>query len=480
MKLLCLIFVLVSSATAQVLQLDGGDNTLLDAAGGKVTAYFPSQIVTMSGGTSYGKMLVGLSDTFTVNDSKITVGSQQFAGVTDASSLNITGVGISLQRGTLINSYGCFLGSEGIGTTYPYMTAYAPQHLGAVCFLHRQLSTRWKSGTLAGVQGGLKTAMESVSYAGNTLHFTGAGGVAFNAKYGAAQLAWSPLSTLHFGFNHSENYLSVNNQPVVITGDTASVFTSVSRFTADAVVMQTTSDGRTVIGYTSGVGAKISSVVARVDLYHSIGYTTIDYTVQEGIGRHLLLSQVYSQEKNNSSFSGGGTFRTNQFSISLQDGVVFVPFITEGSRTGFSQVKMINVSLRIPHTDASMSVGDYIGPTGKSKFSVSGTEYAKGPFDVAAAGPHKEFHAASGKYILRGTVLQKGTGEALEGVAVQIGKQVVFSNGSGVVFTRTKTKQAVGIKILPEEFAGGGRMRVIKAPATAKPDEVFEIEVEVF
>ena len=84
-----------------------------------------------------------------------------------------------------------------------------------------------------------------------------------------------------------------------------------------------------------------------------------------------------------------------------------------------------------------------------------------------------------------GVVKDSKSGKTIEGAAVQIGKQLVFSNRSGMVFTRSKKIQSLEVRVSPEDFSAQGKWRVVSAPATVTPaleghTEPFVITVEIF
>jgi hypothetical protein len=67
---------------------------------------------------------------------------------------------------------------------------------------------------------------------------------------------------------------------------------------------------------------------------------------------------------------------------------------------------------------------------------------------------------------------------AVEGAAVRIGKQLAFSDISGVVFTRLRRSHAVTVVVSLGDFAAPGRWRVVRAPSLVQQD--FQIVVELF
>ncbi len=55
-------------------------------------------------------------------------------------------------------------------------------------------------------------------------------------------------------------------------------------------------------------------------------------------------------------------------------------------------------------------------------------------------------------------------GNPIEGAAVDLGGEVVFTNSSGEFFLRAKHPRRFSVKILPEEFLLPGRWEVVNGP----------------
>jgi hypothetical protein len=68
------------------------------------------------------------------------------------------------------------------------------------------------------------------------------------------------------------------------------------------------------------------------------------------------------------------------------------------------------------------------------------------------------------RYVIRGTVRDE-EGNAVEGAAVDIGGEVVFTNSSGAFFLRVGRPARSAVKVLIEEFLLPGQWEVVSAPA---------------
>jgi hypothetical protein len=87
-------------------------------------------------------------------------------------------------------------------------------------------------------------------------------------------------------------------------------------------------------------------------------------------------------------------------------------------------------------------------------------------------------------FLIRGIVQDKN-GTIVQGAAVRVGKQLVFSNSSGVVFSRLKKGHAVTVVASPDDFAAPGQWRAVSAAQTITPvpegsEQAFSVIVEMF
>jgi hypothetical protein len=77
-----------------------------------------------------------------------------------------------------------------------------------------------------------------------------------------------------------------------------------------------------------------------------------------------------------------------------------------------------------------------------------------------------------GSYVVRGHVRDAG-GAPIEGAAIHIGEQTVYSNAAGEFLLRLSKPEHLALTVLPEEFLTPLNFTVVSAPptVTAQPED---------
>lgn len=449
---------LVSAARGQVLQLTGGDSSLYGAAGAGVTAYFPNQTAYLGAGFAQGHFAFGVSDTFQSHGYEITAGDKAFSFSFDGAGAGLQTRGLSIQRTNADESIGAFVGSAGLGNSLPYYNATTGQHIGAGIYGSRKVGCLRLSG-LSMLNGGQHTALAGVGYTGQRLTISGSAGLLISQTFWNGQAAYR---FRHVNLSAFRENLYWNSQTAIV--NSLAVGVVAGAFNASANLMQGESMGRAVTGQSLNVSTHFGPVSATASWYVSNHQFFQTQSGRETF-RHWSLSQSVSEMAGRSpSFTAGGAYKNNHFAVSLDHSVQFLPF---GSQ-GFQQVTTVTFSLRIPHTQAALNLGAAMLPTGGPRYTISGSDYAKGPWNGSSAGPTTHGHSSTGKLTITGRVLDKA-GQPVQGAAVAIGRDVVFTNSSGRFLLRTKKATAVPLMVQPEQFATPGNWRVVSAPTQVQP-----------
>jgi len=226
-------------------------------------------------------------------------------------------------------------------------------------------------------------------------------------------------------------------------------------------------------GVTAGATASVArSLTIQADAFESHAGQQVTRigmgTLRERLGSKVTLSQTLTRTSGTTTVSYGGEIRGNLFSVAIGSQMVFVPFAMAG-RAGFQQVLQVSARIRLPH-DASLNLSTYVDALGRTKQTAYGTAYAYGTALDPAAHPHAPAaHVRFEKYVVTGRVVDED-GKAVEGAAIQVGEDVVFTDSDGAFTSSQRRLQPVVVSVLLDQFMFDGRYEVSSAPAKADPD----------
>jgi hypothetical protein len=122
----------------------------------------------------------------------------------------------------------------------------------------------------------------------------------------------------------------------------------------------------------------------------------------------------------------------------------------------------LNLTARLQLGSYSTNLGTYIRPDGAVDYSASGSTFLyMGSFGGVQP---QQVGGRMARYVLRGTVRDEA-GKPIEGAALDLGGEVVFTNSGGEFFLRAKNPRRFALKILTDEFLLPGRWEVVHAPS---------------
>jgi hypothetical protein len=136
----------------------------------------------------------------------------------------------------------------------------------------------------------------------------------------------------------------------------------------------------------------------------------------------------------------------------------------------------LNLTARLQLGRYSTSVGTYVQPDGSVDYSASGSTFLyMGSFGGAQP---QQVGGRMARYVIRGAVRDEA-GAPVEGAAVDIGGEVVFTNSGGEFFLRVGRPTRSAVKVLTAEFLLPGHWEVVSAPAEveAGPESRAGIEI---
>lgn len=128
----------------------------------------------------------------------------------------------------------------------------------------------------------------------------------------------------------------------------------------------------------------------------------------------------------------------------------------------------LNLTARVQLGSYSTSIGTYMRPDGAVDYSASGSTFLyMGSFGGAQP---QQIGGGMARYVVRG-IVRDDQGSPIEGAAVELNGEVVYSNSAGEFFLRTKHPQHYPIKVLLGEFLLPGEWEIVSAPETATAED---------
>jgi hypothetical protein len=109
-----------------------------------------------------------------------------------------------------------------------------------------------------------------------------------------------------------------------------------------------------------------------------------------------------------------------------------------------------------------------VAPDGHLRYSFGASTYLYRLSGMGGSGlPQETFSMA--KYVVQGTVKDE-QGNAVEGAALHVGKEVAFSDSSGRFQLRVSRHGPYALSVAPDEFLSNMVYEVVTAPAQVRAD----------
>jgi len=191
--------------------------------------------------------------------------------------------------------------------------------------------------------------------------------------------------------------------------------------------------------------------------------TTPVLLLRETVSPRLSLLQVITRERGRTAVSFGGTVTTGLTSLSLDYQVAHSPYLT---RNPF--VQSIGLNARVQLGNYGLTLGSFVTPDGKVHYSAQGSTFVyRGMGNVAgplAGNPGGRVD----RFVLNGRVVDEA-GAPVEGAAVEVGGEVVYTDSRGRFFVRRPVATALALRVVLDDFLVAGTFEVVQAPRAVTP-----------
>lgn len=186
-------------------------------------------------------------------------------------------------------------------------------------------------------------------------------------------------------------------------------------------------------------------------------------TFRENVSPRLELLQLVTRSNGNTTVSFGGNWIGNRLSFGLEYQTIYVPYMPSKP---FMQAAVLNVKLR-PFGNLQLHAGTAVGADGKVRYTAWAEDLV-----IRNAGLSPGMQGASismPKYIVRGQVTDDKS-KPLRGVAIRVGKELVYTDEDGMFFVRMNKKGEVPLSLIFEEFLIPGYWETVVAPERVSTD----------
>ncbi|MFL5472087.1 MAG: carboxypeptidase-like regulatory domain-containing protein [Gemmatimonadales bacterium] len=123
----------------------------------------------------------------------------------------------------------------------------------------------------------------------------------------------------------------------------------------------------------------------------------------------------------------------------------------------------LNLTARLQLGGYSTNLGTYVRPDGTVDYSASGSTFLyMGTFGGIQP---QQIGGTMARYVVQGTVRDE-SGNPVDGAAVKLNDEVVYTNSAGEFFVRVKHPEHYTLAVATEEFLLPGRWEVVSAPST--------------
>ncbi len=497
------------AASGQVIQIQGGSSSLLNASGGSVelhasdsTARFDFGVIGGPElGFSYSKVFHGWD--YSVGDRFIpfVLPSDQFSR-----SSYFLGRGLSLEKKEGDDRMLFYLGTTSLGYRTPYLDLATSQQPVELIFYEHQVSPTAKfysynilSSRQTSLQGfewmprkGLKLA--TIGGIGNNQGYW-AGSLDFERDWISVQAGYTqsgdsfrrvdvkaplvaetrgpilrvqlrPAQWLAFTGSH-ENYL--NPIPHSSLGPSASVDSLGANVTAggfsfNSAIFHSQTKVSDLHSFNLGVQRNLGERmnVSEYFFQSRAGNSTwrsISTLLRENLTRRFSLSQSVMSGNGRTNLELGGNFVSNRFSIGLDHQTFFYPFAGR-SQSPLRQALIVNLQVQLPH-NTQFHAATAVDALGRLRYTTYADSYFY-PNDAGGEGGGR--YRPLPEYVVRGVVVDDRK-EPVRGAALKVGGQMVFSDSQGSFILRVAKSKDYSLEVLLDQFMFPGHYEVMSAPS---------------
>ena len=519
--LILLAMVTAVRAHAQVFRVQGGDSTLLNAQGGTVEFKAPDYDGSVGLGYYNDKIQFGGNTRYLFRGYTLLGGDENipFTLPTDIfdSSHYFSARGLGATRKYDDSTFYAFAGATSTWLGTGFFSAASADHPAGVFFYERKWDHNLKFFS-RNIVSNTQTALQGVEWKPEKWLKTGlTGGIGSNQKYFASsadveteKLAFktsyvymgdrfqrvsvmSPLSSevnkgnvqMLYRPNHfvsitagHENIL----EPLILGGPMQQASVNqiatdfhVARFYLGTGYFSSNAPAGKSVGENFYAGRRIGQrLEMNVNYFESKPQaragvpqettTILSGTVRENLSSRLSLLQLVSHAAGQTTYAFGGSFTSNRFQVQMDYQNVYLPFRPSNP---FEQALALNAMIRVKGP-LQATVMSNVDPTGHVRYSFGASTYLYREKGMAVNAVSQDSFSIA-RYVIQGVVKDEEDAP-VEGAALHVGKEIVYTDSSGHFQVRVSKHGPYGIVVAPDEFLTNAMYDVVSAPQQARAE----------
>jgi hypothetical protein len=530
LKCVLVLVLLTAGAHAQIFHVQAGDSTLINAEGGSVDVKALNYDGSIGMGVYNGRFEFGAESRYLFHDYTVLAGDDTvpFTLPTDIldSSHYFSARGAGVTRKYDDQNFYAFAGTTSNWLGTGFFNAANSIDPVAVFFYNRKLSDhlsfvsrnilsnrqttlqglewqpeKWLKASLSeGIGSNQKYSASAVDVETQTFalkssyvltgeafqRITVASPLASEVDKGNVQALYKPNHYISILAGH-ENVL----QPLILGGSTQQA--SVNQFSTDFHIerfyfgtgfFESEAEGRKVNGTNFYGGRRIGKRYdVNANYFESQPQGTgnlpgqktgvLSGTVREEISPRFGVLQLISRTAGQTTFAFGGNFTSNRLQLIADYQNVYLPFRPAHP---FEQALALNVAFRITGP-LQVTAASNVAPDGSMRYSFGMNTYFYRFGGLMSHNSPGSFSIA--KYLVQG-VVKDDQSNPVEGAALHIGKQVVYTDSLGHFMARFPKRGVFQLSVAPEEFITNGIYQVVSAPSEVRAEsEDTSSEVQV-
>jgi hypothetical protein len=524
--LILLAVLLAGRAGAQVFRVQGGTSTLLNAEGGSVEFKAPYYDGSVGLGFFNGRFEYGAETRYLFHGYAVLAGDESvpFILPTDVfdSSHYFSARGIGATRKDAEGGFYAFAGTTSTWLGTGFFNAARSNDPVGMFFYERKLNERLRFFS-RDILSRRQTFLQGVEYRPKRwLNASLTGGTGSNQKYFAAgidaetqrlafkasyvitgdrfrrvtvispmssevnkgnvQMLYKPVDfvTITTGHQNILEALTPGGPMQQASVNQVSTDFHVERFHFGTGLFTSNASGRSTQGTNLYVGRRIGRrFEVNTNWFQSkpkSGETTtiLSGTVRENFSSRFSLLQLISRTGGQTTVAFGGDFTSNRLLLRADYQNVYLPFRPDRP---FEQALALNVALRVAGP-LQITAASNVAPDGHLRYSFGASTYLY-RFRGMMTAQAETFSIA--KYLVQG-VVKDDHGIPVEGAALHVGKEVVYTDSSGRFLVRFSKRGPFPLSVAPEEFITNGVYEAVSAPSEVKAeteDTATDVEVVV-